>query len=687
MTHDELVSNLGTVARSGTTKFMEALKESGNTDDTMSQIGQFGVGFYSAFLVSDRVTVASKHPTSPVQHVWESTSESGDFLVYPDPRGSTLERGTEITLHLKEDAMEYADQDRLRELTKHFSEFVVYPISLRTMTTMTVDVEDDEEEGGEAKEEKKDEDDLEVGEDEEASEEEPKKKTKEVQVESWDVLNGNKAIWTREKDSITEEEYQSFWSVLSGEEHTKAASYSHFEAEGNINFKSLLYLPEEVPIHYRLGNMDPVEHGMRLFVRRVMISDSYEFLPKYLGFIRGVVDSDDLPLNVNRESLQESKIIKIIKKKVVRKCIEMIKHFADKNDTVEEAEVEVDDEGNVSEPVEKKDSRYVEWYKKFSPNLKLGVIEDEANRSKLIKLLRFQTSKSDGQLISLDTYLENMKEWQDQIYVLGGTSVEEVESSPYLEIAKEKDVEVVYMLDPIDEYMVKQVLDYKDKKFTQISSESAKFKDEDEDLIKRREKAYKKKFDPLMKWMKKIFTDKIFRVQIAKKSLGSIPAIVSSSDFGNSANMERIMRAQALQHGMDPMQFMSMKVLEINPRHPLILKLLEDTEDDSNVSQDVIDGAWMIFDMAMLNGGFNVADAKAHNKRIMKILKSQSGLASFDLEPEINPPEEEDEPPEVEGMGGLNMEDFNLDDLGIDLDDLKDSKPQEEDSKTEDDDV
>ena len=209
-----------------------------------------------------------------------------------------------------------------------------------------------------------------------------------------------------------------------------------------------------------------------------------------------MVDSRGLSLNVNRESLQESKILKVIKKKVVRKAIDMIKSFAEKNDSIEE-EVEVDEEGNVVESDSKEtESPYLKWYKKFSPNLKLGVMEDEPNRAKLTKLLRFQTSKSGESYVSLDTYLENMKEWQDEIYVLGGASVEELESSPYLEIAREKDVEVLYLTDAVDEYMVKQVMDYKDKKFVHISSESVKFKDEDADLVKRREKAYKKKFDP-----------------------------------------------------------------------------------------------------------------------------------------------------------------------------------------------
>jgi heat shock protein beta len=418
---------------------------------------------------------------------------------------------------------------------------------------------------------------------------------------------------------------------------------------------------------------------MRLYVRKVLIGDSFDIMPKYLGFIRGLVDSEDLPLNVNRETLQETKILQVIKKKVVRKAIDLIAQFARESaDAVESAEPEKDEEGNVIKPVNK----YIEWYKKFSPNIKLGMIEDEPNRAKLAKLVRYPTSKSNGELISLAQYVENMKDWQKEIYVLGGTSVEEIEKSPFIETFREKDVEVVYMTDALDEYLVQNVRDFSGKKFVQATSESVKFKDEDENLVKRREKVYKKKFAPLTKWLKKLFGNTVMRVQVAKRNLGSTPAIVSSSEYGNSANMERIMRAQAFQHGMDPSGMMSMRVFEINPRHPIVVKLLEGCppEDDKEgdeafqVSQETIDAAMMIHDMAMLAGGFPISDFKGHNRRLTKAIQQRMGIESLTLEPEINPPEEEeedDEPPEMnfDGMGGLNMEDFANFDFGdMDLD-------------------
>lgn len=683
MTRDELVQNLGTVARSGTTKFMQALKEAGNNDDSaISQIGQFGVGFYATFLVADRVTVASKNPLDPVQRIWESNNGSAEFVVYDDPRGNSLQRGTEITLHLKPEFRDtYTQPYKLREMATHYSEFVTHPISLRTTETTQVPVEDEDEDETKEKADKTDGDDeLELGDDEESDVEKPKK-LKEVTTHSWDRLNENQAIWTREKEDISDDEYQSFFQVLSPGSGN-ATTWSHFNAEGSINFKALLYLPSEIPANYRYGNMDVETGSMRLYVRRVLIGDSFELLPKYLGMMRGVVDSDDLPLNVNRETLQESKILKIIQKKVVRKAIELIQKLA-KDSESETVSKDADDDALDKDETKGKDSKYIEWYKKFSANIKLGVLEDSPNQAKLVKLLRFQTSKSNGTMISLAAYKETMKDWQKDIYVLGCASAAECKSSPFLQAFHEKDVEVVFLTDAVDEYMVKNVRDFDGKKMVQISSENVKLNDEDEDLVKRREKVYQKKFKSLNKWLRTLYQGTVLRVQVAKRNLGSVAAIVTSSDYGNSANMERILRAQAFQHGVDPNSMNSMKVFEINPRHPLIIKLLErcpaddeDGEESTKASPEIIDAAWMIHDMAMMAGGFPIHDTEAHNKRMSKVLQTQFGIPTLDLEAEINPPIEVEEPDEpLAGAGGMNMDDFDMDDFDMDslnMDELKD---------------
>lgn len=564
----------------------------------------------------------------------------------------------------------YADPNRLRNLVTHYSEFITHPIHLRVTKTEIVQVDEEEEE---PKEKKKDEDEFEVTDEEEPEEEEEKPKaTKEVTTHEWEEINSTPAIWTRDKDQITDDEYQTFWKVLAKDEYNNATTWSHFNAEGNINFKSILYLPQDVPGHYRFGNIDAVKGGLKLYVRKVLISDEFELLPRYLGFIRGVVDSEDLPLNVNRESLQESKIIQVIKKKLVRKALEMIRTFSKEEAKEVEEETETD-----AETKKEKESPYIEWYKKFAVNLKMGVIDDEPNRNRIAKLLRFQTSKSDGKWISLDQYVENMKEWQTDIYVLAGMSLDEVKKSRFLEQFLEKDVEVVYLTDPVDEYVLQYMRDYDGKKFAAISSESTKLKDEDESLAKRREKYYTKKFKPLTKWLKKLYGQSVMRVSVSKR-LGTTPAIVSSSEFGHSANMERIMRAQAYQAGFEENPMMrAMKIFEINPRHPLVLKLLEGCPPEKEeegaepfvVSEEIEEAAWILHDMAMLSGGFQLTDTEGHTKRMTRFLLSTLSVDSLELAAEVDPPEEEETAPEIDldGLDGLNMADFDLDNMNIEL--------------------
>ncbi len=549
----------------------------------------------------------------------------------------------------------------------------MHPIHIRTEKKVEVE-EDEEEDADKTKEEKKD-DETEISE----TDEKPKK-TKEVTTFTWEEINNNPAIWTRDKDEITDDEYQAFWKVLSNKPSSNATAWTHFKAEGNINFKSILYLPPDVPEHYRLGQIEAVRGSMRLYVRRVLISDEFDLMPRYLGFIRGVVDSDDLPLNVNRETLQESKIIKVIRKKLVRKAVEMISNLAkEENDAKKSSsEAEVDAEGNVVDKGEQKsdsDSKYLAWYKKFAPSLKMGVIEDVSNRGKLATLLRYKSSKSNGTWISLADYVQNMKKWQEEIYVIAGISVEELEKSPFLEPFREKDVEVLYFTDPVDEYVMHDVKDFQGKKFISVASNTVEFKDEDEDLIKRREKAYTKKFKRLTKWLKDLYGSEIIKVEVSKR-LGSTPAIVSNHEYGHSANMERIMRSQVYNHDQEEQYLRAMKVFEINPRHPIVLKLLEGSPPakqdkdapPAKVSEETTEAAWLLYDIAMLNGGFQISDPVGHSKRMMKYLQSQLAVESLKLEPEIDPPAADEDAPDVDlsDVKGMNADDFNLDDLDLD---------------------
>jgi len=690
MTRDDLVSNLGTVARSGTTKFLEAMEES--KTGAMNMIGQFGVGFYSSMLVADKVRVVSKSPDDPVQHVWETVNGSSDFQVAADPRGNTLGRGTEITLYLKEDAREYADPKRISDLATHYSEFVTHPILVRT--TETNMVEKEKEEVDEVDKDESDEDELNVNEDEDGdADEDEEPEMEEVTSFSWDQVNTNKPIWTKSKEDISDEEYQNFFKVVS-KGFGKAAHWTHFNAEGSINFNSILYLPEEIPQRLRAGNFYEKEKGgLKLYVRKVLISDEFELLPNYLSFINGVVDSDDLPLNVNRETLQETKIIKVISKKLVRKCIEMIRKLSQEELPEKEVEeedkesaAEVDEDGNIIEVEDDDDDAddevvehpFVSFYKKFNPSLKMGVIEDEGNRAKIAKLLRYKTSKFDGDddWVSLDDYISRMPEWQDEIFVFYGSSVDELKNSQFMEKFFAKDAEVIYMIDPVDEYMTNSLPEYDGKKFMLITKEGLKFKDEDADLVKRREKAYKEQFKPLTKFLKKTYGSSVMKVIVSKR-LADAPALVSTSEYGQSANMQRIMKAQAFQHGRADHEMYASKVLEINPRHPFVVSLLDSiTGEDDDVDADAatitdpkaIDAAWMIHDVAMLNSGFTIDDVKAYSERMTRALQLSLDIDSLDLEEEINPPVEDDEPDEfdMDSMpDGLNMDDFNMDDIDM----------------------
>jgi len=402
MTKAELIKNLGTVAKSGTTAFLEAIGKG----DSLSLIGQFGVGFYSAFLVANKVVVTSK-ANDDEQHVWTSTADA-KFFVTKDPRGDTLGRGTRVTLHLKDDAIEYVEQDKIKNLVKKYSEFIQYPIKLFLSKEIRKQVPADEEEK-KAEETKTEEPEIKdegeekpTEETKEESKEEPKTKTVTEQVWEWETINEVKAIWLREKSDITEEEYNNFYKTIT-KDHENPLTYTHFSAEGEIEFKAILFIPANAPYDL-FENYYGKSSALKLYVRRVLITEEFEeLMPRYLNFIKGVVDSDDLPLNVSREQLQQLKMIKVMSKKLISEAIEMIKALAEEDgeeddeddneestDESKEEKEEEEDEKKEDEADKKKDEedKYGKFWKNFGKNIKLGVIEDASNRSKLAKLLR-----------------------------------------------------------------------------------------------------------------------------------------------------------------------------------------------------------------------------------------------------------------------------------------------------------
>nr|5ULS_A Chain A, Endoplasmin [Canis lupus familiaris]5ULS_B Chain B, Endoplasmin [Canis lupus familiaris] len=554
MTREELVKNLGTIAKSGTSEFLNKMTEAQEDGQSTSElIGQFGVGFYSAFLVADKVIVTSKH-NNDTQHIWES--DSNEFSVIADPRGNTLGRGTTITLVLKEEASDYLELDTIKNLVKKYSQFINFPIYVWSSKT-----------GGGGK-----------------------------TVWDWELMNDIKPIWQRPSKEVEDDEYKAFYKSFSKESDDPMA-YIHFTAEGEVTFKSILFVPTSAP----RGLFD--EYGskksdyIKLYVRRVFITDDFhDMMPKYLNFVKGVVDSDDLPLNVSRETLQQHKLLKVIRKKLVRKTLDMIKKIADEkyNDT---------------------------FWKEFGTNIKLGVIEDHSNRTRLAKLLRFQSSHHPSDITSLDQYVERMKEKQDKIYFMAGSSRKEAESSPFVERLLKKGYEVIYLTEPVDEYCIQALPEFDGKRFQNVAKEGVKF-DESEKTKESRE-AIEKEFEPLLNWMKdKALKDKIEKAVVSQR-LTESPCALVASQYGWSGNMERIMKAQAYQTGKDistNYYASQKKTFEINPRHPLIkdmLRRVKEDEDDKTVS----DLAVVLFETATLRSGYLLPDTKAYGDRIERMLR------------------------------------------------------------------
>mmetsp|Transcript_12576 Transcript_12576/g.29992 ORF Transcript_12576/g.29992 Transcript_12576/m.29992 type:complete len:787 (+) Transcript_12576:46-2406(+) len=639
MTKADLINNLGTVAKSGTTNFLEAIQDGADAN----LIGQFGVGFYAAFLVADKVTVTSKCNDDPKQHVWESSADAS-FTVTEDPRGNTLGRGTRVTLHLKEDAHEFLSEDKLKELTKKYSQFMQFPIYVKTKKEIEADAEEDDDDDDD--EEK---DDAEVKEEDEEKKEEkqPGKKT----VHEWEQVNTQKAIWLRQKEDVKEEEYNEFYKAIS-KDYLDPLSYTHFNAEGEIEFKSILFLPKKAPFDM-MDNYWTKKSEVKLYVRRVLVAEKFEeLLPRYLNFVRGVVDSDDLPLNVSREQLQQNKIMKVISKKLVRKTLELLKKLA--KDESSEEEDEEGEEKEASKEGDKKDDEETPWqkfYKEFAKNLKMGCYEDDSNRSKISKLLRFATTKSDGKEISLDQYLDNMKDNQESIYYMAGESKEVLEKSPSLQIFQKKGIEVLTLTDHLDESCIQKLADYEGKKFVSIQKADIKLEETEEE--KKRFEKIKDMYKPLTDWWKEKLTDltekgalkdsgvKVESVQLSKRLVDS-PCVVVTSQFGYSAHQEKIMRAQAFQNKDQLNMMAGRKTLEINPNHPVVHDLLEKIKQDKENSQ-AVDTATVLFQTAMIESGYDISDPSVLVKKVYAMMSKEIGVDPNAPMKEIEVPEEEEE--------------------------------------------
>ncbi|VAI18815.1 unnamed protein product [Triticum turgidum subsp. durum] len=544
MTKSDLVNNLGTIARSGTKEFMEALAAGAD----VSMIGQFGVGFYSAYLVAERVVVTTKH-NDDEQYVWESQA-GGSFTVTRDTSGEQLGRGTKMVLYLKDDQMEYLEERRIKDLVKKHSEFISYPISLWTEKTTEKEISDDEDE-----EEKKDTEEGKVEDVDEEKEEKEKKKKKIKEVShEWNLVNKQKPIWMRKPEEINKEEYAAFYKSLTNdwEEHL---AVKHFSVEGQLEFKAVLFVPKRAP--FDLFDNKKKANNIKLYVRRVFIMDNCEeLIPEYLSFVKGIVDSEDLPLNISRETLQQNKILKVIRKNLVKKCIELFFEIA-----------------------------------------------------------------------------------------------ENKENSPFLEKLKKKGYEVIYMVDAIDEYAIGQLKEFEGKKLVSATKEGLKL-DESEDEKKKQEEL-KEKFEGLCKVIKEVLGDKVEKVIVSDRVVDS-PCCLVTGEYGWTANMERIMKAQALRDSSMAGYMSSKKTMEINPENAIMDELRKRADADKN-DKSVKDLVMLLFETSLLTSGFSLEDPNTFGTRIHRMLKLGLSIDEDDEAPE----NDTDMPPLEDDAGESKMEEVD----------------------------
>lgn len=636
MSHNDLINNLGTIAKSGTADFLSKMQDGEQQQDANDMIGQFGVGFYSAFLVADKVVVTTKH-NSDKQYIWESDAAS--FTIVEDPRGDTLKRGSQVSLYLKEEAQDFLEEDTIKQLIKKYSQFINFPIYMWTSKSVEEEVPVEEEPVEKpAVDEDSEDDEAKVEEEVEEKPIKTKKVTKTVY--DWELMNDSKPIWTRKPTEVTQEEYNEFYKSLT-KDSSEPLTQTHFIAEGEVTFKSLLFIPKVQPSE-SFNKYGSKSDNIKLYVRRVFITDEFnDMMPNYLNFIRGVVDSDDLPLNVSRETLQQHKLIKVIKKKLVRKALDLLKKL----------------EGE----------EYEKFWKEYSTNIKLGVMEDPSNRARLAKLLRFQSSNDkDGKLASLTDYSSRMKPKQDWIYFIAASNRAEAEASPFIERLVARGYEVLFLVEAVDEYSISALPEFDGKKFQNVAKEGFTLPESEEAKAKFDE--LKNKFEPLAKW----FGDVGLKDQITKafpsEKLTNTPCVLVASMFGWTGNMERLALANAHKKANDVSQSYYLnqkKALEFNPRHPVLKELLRrvDSDPEDPKAKEI---AQLLLDTAVLRSGYMLQETSKFADSIDRMMRSTLNVDDeFDPEveefPEANDSESSDNAGEDEEEEIPESEDGDID--------------------------
>ena len=633
MNKEELIKNIGTIANSGTKAFMEKVKDS-------NLIGQFGVGFYSGFLVSKEISIITKKADSGYfkwtsdaggQYVIEElTQDNLKDHIHPD---YNLTQGTIIKCSLLDEATDkYTDINKLKEIVKEHSQYINYPIKVFIKKEETKEVEDEEaslEEEvsvteGSSNIDSSNLDDVKI-EDVEDVEEKPKKMKKITEtIKEFQLINETKPIWTRSSNEITEDDYNGFYKSLSND-NEKPYTYKHISGEGQIEYKGILYLPKK--IKNNVFERGVKQNNIKLYVRKVFVSDNSAVLcPEWLHFISGVIDTDDLPLNVSREILQENKVIKVIKKAVVKKSIDMLKSAMNDMDN------------------------YLKIYKTYQKNIKLGVYEESGDRERVSDLLMFYSANSPDKMITFDDYITAMNENQKHIYYISGDNMDILKTSPFLDRFKKNDLDVLFMTDPVDEYMCQRLMQYKECTLTCITKgdiELPNTTDADKELMKKQKEDYK----TLCDYIKRTYTN-FSDVKITNK-VAELPCIVSSPENGFSANMEKIIKSQTLGQTDNANGMLNKRVLEINPLHPIIKKIknINDTDEYKSL-RDLLD---LVINSALLYSGYQIIKPVDFSKKVLNVV--MLGMEITDEEEEIIEPIKSKDPfNEVETIDMTNVD-------------------------------